>query len=124
MGFRLNRTYVLDFEGTALEGAVVKIRATSIAVMIQLREADSDDVLAGLLCEHVVEWNLDDEKGEPLAVTPDAVLGGLERPVLQKICVEWYRAAAGVTAPLDAPSTSTDVSLEGSMPMEALSPNL
>lgn len=107
MGFRLDRTYVLQFEG-AMEGAYVKLRATPVGVALELRGGESSSLsiqrAAELLAEYVQEWNLDGLDDEPLPVTAEAILAGLEEVVIAKIIVEWYKAAVGVTAPLDPPT--------------------
>jgi hypothetical protein len=101
VGFRLNRTYVLEFEG-ALAGAEVKIRSTSVGVLLELRDASSEKRVAELLASHLVEWNLENEIGDPIPLTVEGVLS-LEGVVLGRIAREWYRAASGLTAPLDDP---------------------
>lgn len=102
MGFRLDRTYVLQFEG-AMEGAYVKLRATPVGVAMALRigsSADGDEILE-LLAKYVSDWNFEDETGEPLPITVEAIKENLEVPMIAKIVGEWYKAATGVTAPLD-----------------------
>lgn len=121
MGFRLNRTYLLKFEDSALEGAEIRFRATPISVMIQLGERLQHADLAGLVAEYVIDWNWEDEKGEPLPVTAEAILENWEEPVLARVCQEWYKAAKGVTAPLEKPSTDGTPSQEQNLPMEPLS---
>lgn len=112
MGWRMDRTYVLKFEG-AMEGAEVKIRATSVGTVLALRGASDPAVVAGLLSEYLESWNFDDEKGEPLGTSPEDILGGVEQPVLQHIAQEWYKAATGVTAPLDfEPLTEAAIPME------------
>lgn len=118
MGFRLNRTYVLEFEG-AMEGAYVKLKATPVGVAMALRSgssADGDEVLQ-LLAQYVAEWNLEDENGEPLPITAEAIRANLEAPVIAKIVGEWYKAAIGVTAPLDPPGADGTLRDED-IPME------
>lgn len=117
MGFRLDRTYVLQFEG-AMAGAEVKIRSTSIATMMRIRQVQELSELAGLLADHLVEWNLEDEKGEPLPTTADAIMSNLEGVVLGRIAREWYRAASGVTAPLDPSPPPTGLFDEESMQVQ------
>jgi hypothetical protein len=102
MGFRLDRMYVLQFEGV-MEGAYVKIKSTPVGVAIELRSSPLIERAAELLAEYVQEWNLDGPDDKPLPVTTEAILGGLEEVVVAKIIVEWYKAAVGVTAPLDQP---------------------
>lgn len=102
MGFRLDRTYVLAFEG-AMAGAYVKLKATPVGVVLKLRSDswETVDELAVLLAEYVIEWNLDGPDGEPLPITAEAIINGLEQVVFVKIITEWAKAAAGITAPLD-----------------------
>ncbi len=117
MGFRLSRSYTLLFEGSVLEGLEVHIRATSVATVMQVREHFADPVkLADLLTEHVTEWNYEDEDGRVLPISAESFLT-LEEPVLAKIVKEWYRAATGVTAPLDG--GSTDGSDQPEIPSES-----
>lgn len=116
MGFRLNRTYALEFKGD-LEGFEVKLRSTSIAVVFEVQQAVELKRLAELLAEHIVSWNYEDAEGKPLEPTVDNLLG-LEEVVLVAIAREWVRAARGVTAPLDDGSTSGNEFQEESIPME------
>lgn len=103
MGFRLDRTYTLEFEG-AMAGAYVKIKATPVGVTMELRAAGMEkDRAIELLAQYVEEWNLDGPDGKPLPITADAIKNGLEEVVVAAILVEWYKAAVGVTAPLDPP---------------------
>lgn len=123
MGFRLNREYVLQFEGTALEGAEIRFRSTPVSTMIKLRETKDQKEIAELISEYLVCWNLEDHEGKAVEATPEAILANIEHTVLIRIGVEWYRAAAGITAPLDPPSDDGSQSLEESIPMEPLSPS-
>jgi hypothetical protein len=115
MGFRLNRTYSLQFTGS-MEGAEVKIRSTSVGDVLRLRATETDEATAAMLSDFLVSWNLEDEDGKPLPTTPEGVMS-LEPVVMAAIVREWYKAAVGITAPLDAPSSSGDQSLEESIPM-------
>jgi hypothetical protein len=123
MGYQLGRVYDLRFGG-AMDGAEVKIRSTTVGRMLQLRQMIEDEDVPGLvdmLTEHLIEWNLEDPAGDPVPMTVEGLLANLEEPVLGVILREWYKAATGVTAPLDGPSTSSGPSLEESIPMETLS---
>lgn len=119
MGFRLSRVYALRFSG-ALEGLEVDIKGTSVGVVQQLRETETRDVqgLAKLLAAHIIRWNYENEDGTALEATPENLVSSLEEPVLGAIVKEWYRAATGVTAPLDERSTSGSQFPEASIPME------
>ncbi len=120
MGFRLNRTYVLDFSGTALDGLVVKMAATSVATAAEIRSTGEAPALADLIAANMVEWNYEDADGNPVPVEGAAIAAELEEAVLAAIAREWYKAAVGVTAPLDDASTSGEPSPEVSIPMEDL----
>jgi len=105
MGFRLNRSYTLLFEGSVLEGLEINIRATSVATVMEIREHfDDPKLLADLLAQHVTHWNWEDEDGLAVPVAAESFLA-LEEPVMAAIIKEWYRAATGVTAPLDVESS-------------------
>lgn len=114
MGFRLDRTYLLDFEGTALAGAEVAIKATSVGTALKLREVGGVKEVCELLADHLIGWNFEDENGDPLPPTLEGIMT-LEEVIIGRIGREWYRAATGVTAPLDAPN-----SMESTLQMEAL----
>jgi len=116
MGFRLNRFYVLEFEG-AMEGAYVKIKSTPVGVALEMRAAVPIERAAEMLAEYIDEWNLDGADGKPLPVTAEAILGGLEEVVIVKLLTEWYKAAVGVTAPLDPPGADGTLNDED-IPME------
>lgn len=122
MGFRVNRTYVLQFSG-AMEGAYVKIKATPVEVTLEMRSVVGDGLsierAAELLAEYVLEWNLDGMDDQPLPVTAEAIVGGLEQVVITKILLEWYKAAVGATAPLDPPAPED---VEPDIPMETVTP--
>jgi hypothetical protein len=127
MGFRLNqRTYLLKFEDSAMEGAEIRLRSTPISTLLRLGETVPYAELVELLCEYVLDWNLEDSKGEPLKVEVEAILDNIEEVMLTRIVREWYRAAKGITAPLDPPSTDgeqfkEETSLDLSeIPMQAL----
>lgn len=123
MGFRLGRTYVLDFgQGTYLEGAEIRLRSTPVGVTFQLEELTVSESIP-LFLQFLESWNLEDSAGNPLPMTVEAIKGHIERPVLNEIMKQWYRAATGVSAPLDQPSVSGEKSppsddLELSIPME------
>lgn len=123
MGFRLRRTYALRWDaGTDLAGLEVDMRSTSVETLMEIKAltvGQDERRLAEILIEHVASWNFEDESGEPLPVSVASLLKQ-ESPVLAEIARQWYRAAAGVSAPLALESTSTAPSVEESIPMEAL----
>lgn len=111
MGFQLNRVYELRWADGDLEGLEIDIRSTSLGTQAKMREADGAE-LAELLAEHTVRWNYDDVKP-----TAEGFLS-LEEAVFSEICREWWKAARGISAPLDLGSTSGEPSPVQSIPME------
>ncbi len=102
-----------------MEGAYVKLRATPVGVALELRADVGIKRAAELLAEYVEEWNLDGPDDEPLPVTAEAILGNLEEAVIAKVIVEWYKAAVGVTAPLDPPGADGTLT-DADIPMETV----
>lgn len=103
MGFKLGRSYDLRFTG-AMTGAEVSIRSTPVEVMLRLAGDITFAESAELLAEYVTDWNLDGLDDQPLKVTTADIMANMEAAVLEKVVREWYKAARGVTAPLDPPS--------------------
>jgi hypothetical protein len=112
MGFKVNRIYELDFSGTEWAGAIVKMRSPSIATMNAWRDLEEEDVQR-ILIEHVTEWNLEDDAG-PIPREIDEVLARVEPQALALLAREFWRAARGVTAPLDPRTIQQAVSSTGS----------
>jgi hypothetical protein len=120
MGFRLNRTYALSWDAGDMKGAEIKIRATSTSTALALREGTADNVrtMVDLLVQHIISWNFVREDDTPLPLDTDMIMGELEESVLAEILLQWYRAATGVSAPLDNGSTSGAPFPVESIPME------
>lgn len=119
MGFELERRYVLEFEGTAMYGARIVLRGTSVGVGLKLGDMLPTEEWATLLCQHVIEWNLE-VGGEPVKPTPEDVLAKVEKVYLDLIATEWRKAAAGITAPLARPSTDGELQ---DLPMDDIPPS-
>jgi hypothetical protein len=120
MGFKIGRTFVLEFHGTDLEGAVVKMRSASTATVLDLQGDEINPRSeAEIFAKHIIEWNLDDEDDKPLPVSAESVLR-LEVPVRNLIFGEWMKATRGITAPLDHRSMPTEMSSVDSIPMQEI----
>jgi hypothetical protein len=106
MGFKLpERTYVLHFEeGTYLDGAEIKFRATPVGALVKISQAKGFKDLAKFLPEYLISWNLEDAEGNPIPATEEGIIEHLEEAVLAAIVHEWVMAAKGVTAPLNPAS--------------------
>lgn len=132
MGSRRNpKQYKLIFADGDYEGLEVVMRSVTIREMRQLRGSSSDesegddtfDQLLGVVASHMVEWNREDEDGQPLPPTLES-LEDEEPSLIHTIINQWTEAVAGVPAPLEQPSNSGETALVESIPMEALSPSL
>ena len=123
MGFKLGRTYVLQFEkGSYLDGAEIRLRSANIDTVLALEELKAHDALP-VFVDHVEEWNLEDRNGNPIPIEANALRKELELPVVNRLMRDWYKAAVGVAAPLDKMSSNGEESLtsdieEQSIPME------
>lgn len=122
MGFKVGRTFELDFAGTDLHGAIIKMRSTSIGQLLDFVSPEVEtrrqevEVQLKVLADHVVSWNLEDDNG-PVPITPEG-LRSLEEPVIELIGEEWMKATRGITAPLDHRSSGGAKPAEESIPME------
>lgn len=106
MGFRLGRIYALEFAGTGLEGAVVKLRSPSIDTLdALLADGVTREEQWKLMLAHLEEWNFETAGGEPVPHTVEAMTAHMELGVPQLILKEWYRAGRGITGPLDERSS-------------------
>lgn len=139
MGYVRDRVYRLKFtdpEYTSPETGdplLVRMRPMSIGALAmvgelaELRErkltaADTARVfeLFELFAEHLVSWNLEDEKGEPVPATE----GGVKAQDLDfglMLMFAWLDAVTAVEPPLPAPSSSGAPYPAVSIPMETLS---
>lgn len=126
-------TYKLVFED--MDGLVVRVKSISVGKLKKLSHTDlttmtedeshagMDDLLAEF-AKNLVEWNLDDEDGNPVPPT----LEGIEERDLSfilKIIKAWMETVSGV--PQGSPLTpSSNVGLPYpavSIPTESLSPS-
>lgn len=132
MGFQPKRKiYSIDFTGTELEGFEVRISAISADQYYVISELASEaknnaEFIKALLPEMITvvkSWNLEDDNGEPIAVSDGNLLAQFELSQVGDIISAWLDVYAGVPAPLDQPSDDGGLSLVESLPMEVSSPS-
>jgi hypothetical protein len=140
------KVFRLDFQGTDLEGLVVRAKSVPLGTFLELMELaqglenlgdltqltelselppGSVAAIRGLLegCGHaLVDWNLEDEDTGPVEASP-AGLNGLDLDVAMAILQAWMTAVAGVSGPLGQPSSDGKPSLAASLPMEPSTPS-
>lgn len=127
MGFNANPTiYRLEFDDPALEGLVVRVRRGSVQIRYDFDSAKDWREELEILQRALVEWNLEDDNGEPLPITVESMLA-TEDKVMQAILQGWVMAGRPA-APLGQPSTNgddespseADLKVAASLPMASL----
>lgn len=116
MGFRIPDTVVLTFEGS-FEGLEIRCRLglpfrEQAEIWQMTKGIDLESNTEAFLeifrvwFDHVQPgWNVEDDAGNPVPITADAITGMLPGEILIQIMPKW-REALGIPAPLAAPSTS------------------
>lgn len=130
MGYKRNpKIYHLKWEDGDYEGLEVRIRSMSMGQLISARTGKGyngkEDIEGSveLLADRIVDWNLEDEDGQPVPATLEAIQEEDDDLILAVIS-RWMEAVSGVPAPLDETSNSGVTSPVASIPTEALSPSL
>jgi len=131
MGFDANpTTYLLDFGGTPYEGLEVRVRHGSVQIRYDFDHANGWQEELEIFQRVLVGWNLEAD-GQPLPLTVDSMLNAEDK--LVTAMVRAWITAGRPTVPLEQPSTpggtgseppqpaeTTDLDIEGSMPMASL----
>lgn len=140
MGFKRS-TLKIEFDGE-FEGLVIRARRLSIGDVLRLLQDDElmrkgvmdafDDVCA-LLDKKITYWNLeedvlDPETGEPTGQTQPIpksakTIAELDEVFIAAIIQGLRAGSAGVSGPLETPSSGGDPALEASIPMDVSSPS-
>ncbi len=124
------KIYKLKFED--YDGLEVVARSMPIGQFLDIaRLADLDvksvkpaDIkkLSGLFeafAKCLISWNLEDEEGDPVPATLEAVLAQ-ETDFTLDIVMTWITTLTSVSSPLEKSSSNGDQSLEQSLKMESL----
>jgi hypothetical protein len=137
MGFKVQRkTYKLRFQGTDLDGLVVVARSLTTGQLLELESArlaraeggkgseGATQEMVRLLADALVEWNADDENGQPIPPTLEGLLSQ-DSDFSMAIINAWQEAVVGARAPLSQTSSDGQPSaLEASIPMDVPSESL
>lgn len=121
------KTYALDFTDTDLDGLEITLRGMTTGEMIyamEMREAAGEDAggrelaeLLQLMANKVVDWNVEDDQGQPVEPTLAAIHD--QDPEFNFAILDaWLTAINGVPAPLDETSSDGELSLVASIPMD------
>ena len=133
---RKRRVYRLRFEDEELDGLVVKVRSASVGRLLEfmryLAGISNDDLTAEdverfanlfeMFAEVLVEWNVQDEDGEPVPATLEGVRTQ-DADFVMGIMRVWFQAVTTAPAPLPATSSDGGPSVVPPLPMEPLSPS-
>lgn len=128
MGFRpKKKIYNLVFDDPDMDGLEVKIRGLNTGQLLDIDTARDDggeeaiSSMLQLMADRLVSWNVEDDEGQPVPADMDGIRQQ-ELAFNMAVISAWQDAVGGVPGPLDAGSTSTELSLVESIPMEAPSP--
>lgn len=117
MGFRVGRTFHLEFDHPLLKGARVSMRSMSVGALIEFLECDIKREMQ-MIADHLITWDLEDETGA-LPATLEGLMR-LEEPVKSLIIRSWLKVTREVPAPLEQASASGEPLEVPSMEMETL----
>lgn len=133
MGFKVQlKTYLIQFEeGHEHHGAEARLRGMPYGEWEQVTGLDGSDgdangaVAVRRFVDHLISWNLEDEDGQPLPLTMDAVKT-IDKDLVKNLNNAWINTLIGVhdADPLPESSPSGGPSLVESIPTEALSQSL
>jgi hypothetical protein len=139
MGYKPKRLeYDLDFTDGELDGLEVTMRSVSLEHYLKAsaahrlsdisrRDWSEDDRKAvedlyESFASALVSWNVEDEKGDPVPATLEAVFDQ-DLQFLLPVALVWLQAMTGMDPELGKDSTSGPPFPEASIPMDVSSPN-
>lgn len=109
---RIPRIYTLEFDGE-LEGLTVRVKSIKFGKVRQLlalmdaedQDAETMDEIARMLADSIVSWDFEDEHGQPIPVTQEAV-DDLEFGEVMAITNKWLDEITGPNEQLGKGSNS------------------
>lgn len=110
MGFKLpERTLTLQFEGTAWEGAEIKMRLdlplSSFIDAQRLQAAGDIEGIANFVAGLLMSWNLDNDDGKPKPPTYEGVMS-LPATLLNDLITLWVQGQVEPPTPLKQGSSN------------------
>ncbi len=132
MGYKAKKKlYGLTFTDPDMDGLRVVMTSVPMGDLMKLQQLDPKRAakdpeefaeLLKIFAGAMLEWNLEDDNDQPIAISVDEFLKQ-DIDFIFAIIEAWSTAVSGVSAPLDGGSTSGASALEASMQMDTLSPN-
>ncbi|SCK20062.1 hypothetical protein YUYDRAFT_02077 [Streptomyces sp. ScaeMP-e48] len=130
MGYRhkQKRIEIRFEEPSPFAGFEATLRGKTLGEFLNLQgigEVDKSSLFEQLreMSQSLLTWNLEDENGDPVPVSPEAVFEQ-DQDLMIALATAWMQGLAGVSAPLEPSSTDGQPSLEANIPMEPLSESL
>lgn len=131
MGYRHRIPHIrVAFEdGHEYHGCEVILRKLVLGEFLDLMQISPESAVRNVgdqlatMADKIVSWNLEDETGEPVPVTREAVLQQ-DKDLMMAVLNGWITALQGVPAPLESSSPDGEPSLEASLPMAPQSQSL
>lgn len=109
MGYHYgHRTYRLTFDGTELDGLEIRARGMSIDERLRIQKAPGDQLLIDTFVDRLIEWNLEDENGDPVPVDRENA-GSEYSDLVLTAALTWMREVSGVRHPLGRRSSNGQV---------------
>ena len=124
MGFKRGpKIFRLEFEDPDLNGLTVRARSLPLGEFIDLANIDTvtaaqTDRVIRLFASCLVEWNLENEFGDPVPATYEGILAQ-ELDFMIQIISAWMEAIGSVAPPLPDGSNAGATSRVQSLPMES-----
>jgi hypothetical protein len=135
MGYKPKRTlYKLDFSATEYAGLEITTRSVSVEGLLAIAAAadEIDEVspakgkvldLLGRFARVIVSWNVEDDDGQPVPVTVEALLDQ-DFGFLMTMITMWISSVSQAPPPLPGPSPSGATSAEASLALATSSQSL
>lgn len=122
---RINVSFEPGHEYHGLEVVLRKLTLGEYLDIVGLGEVKLNHIGEQLksMGDRLISWNLEDEQGQPVPATVEAVLGQ-DKDLMVSILEAWLDVLNGVPAPLDQTSPAGEPSPVESIPMETLSSSL
>lgn len=124
---RKRKTYKLDFTETDWDGLEVRVRGLTTGEYLQIVQLsasneEGDRETEGMLkmfASHLISWNLEDDDGDAIGTTYEDIKEN-DFTMNMSIISAWTNALASVPDRVEKKSTSGDLALTASIPMETL----
>ncbi|MFG3510252.1 hypothetical protein ACGF5F_32670 [Streptomyces sp. NPDC047821] len=131
MGYRhqIPRVNVRFEEGHEYHGFEAVLRKLKLGEWLEITGINGDAGVRHVgdqlekMADRLISWNLEDEEGQPVPTTREAILEQ-DQGLMLAVLNAWIDGITGVSAPLGPSSPAGEPSLEASIPMETLSSSL